>query len=246
MNIYKACITSSKHACANKPCQDFCAIMPTYDNYITAALSDGAGSARFADLAAFTNVNAFFNYMRKYTEKYSLNDLVRLDNKEIGEDVVMYCRQAIVNLSGRMFLTDSDLRDFCATFIGVVVSDKEFLILHLGDGEVFGLTKNNEIKCISTADNIMGFRNQTHFTVDDDAVDFMRVSRFPIESFKAILLMSDGVKPTSDNPEQHIASHIFSEWQKGHLTDNKDLYVFIDNEITRIHNDDYSAIFLEF
>lgn len=245
MNIYKACVVSPRHAEKNIPCQDFCAVMPTYDNYTIGALSDGAGSAKFADLASFTTVNAFLNYMRKYTSRYSLDELLTLEDKEIGEDVVMYCRRAIENLSVRIGFNTSDLREFCATFLGFVISDKEIVMLHLGDGEAYGLTKEGKIHCLSAADNINGISTHTHFTVDSDAVDFMRVSRFPKNDFKAVLIMSDGVKPVSENIEEHIASQVFTEWQTGKLTSDTCLCRLIDNEETKKHNDDHSMVFVE-
>lgn len=244
MEIYKACIVSSKHAEKNKPCQDFCAIMPTYDGFIAGGLSDGAGSARFADFAAFTNVQAFFNYMRKYTEKYSLKELVTLDNKELGDDVVFYCKTAINTLINRMNLDQSELAEFSATFLGFVIIEDEIIFFHLGDGEIYGLTSDNKVECLSFADNVMGLSNQTHFTIDDDAIKHMRVFRTKKDYLKAFLLMSDGVMPISDSRDNHIAALTFSEWLNGHLTNDISLCRLIDNEQTKLHNDDHSMIFV--
>ena len=224
-------MTGSRNLKKKKSCQDFCDYMITADGFLAAALSDGCGSAMFADLGARENVNAFLNFFRVY----DLNNTETLSNKALGSDVVYYCAKAQENLSMRI---GTSLNELSATLIGAVIFPKEIIIFHLGDGEVYAQKKNGEVFLASKPENIMGISNLTRFTTDKDAQKYIRVGRLNRDDISSFCMCSDGtlVKMSKNNKIKFI-SEIF----KKAASDYK-LSKLIDTQKVREYGDDCSMI----
>ena len=231
MKIYRACITGTRNTMKRRACQDCCDYMVTSDNFVMAALSDGAGSAKFSDFAARENVHAFFNLFRRYEAA----DLFQINDKAMAEDVIHFCRKAQESLADRI---GTELRELSATLIGFVIGAKEIMIFHIGDGAAYIADKNGKIRCVSKPENVLGMSNRTRFTVDGNADEYMRVTRIARDEVNAICIFSDGVFPTKK--EEKIADELRKIFTK--TGSNRRLCELIDSREINEYGDDHSMI----
>ncbi len=87
---------------------------------------------------------------------------------------------------------EEDVCAFGSTFLSAVLLENEMLIIHAGDGGVFGLTKSdseNAVNILSYPDNNEG---GVYPLTDDAQLKRMRVLKINTEEYSKILLCTDG------------------------------------------------------
>ena len=234
MKIYRACITGTRNIEKKKTCQDYCDYMLTSDGCVAAALSDGAGSAKFADFGAMENVSAFLNFFRRYTTKEILN----INDKALADDIIFVCKNAQNDLADRI---GTDIKELSATLIGIIIGADEIAIFHIGDGGAYIKEKNGKVRCVSKPENILGIANRTYFTADEDATEHLRVIRIERESVDKICIFSDGV--FGEKNEKTIIKEIRNIFDKA--KSNRSLSKFIDDDYVKEYGDDHSMILVD-
>lgn len=234
MKIYRACITGTRNIEKKKPCQDYCDYMLTSDGFVAAALSDGAGSAKFADFGAKENVSTFLNFFRRYTTKEILN----INDKALADDIIFVCRNAQNDLAKRI---GTDIKELSATLIGVIIGAEEIIIFHVGDGGAFIKEKNGKVRCVSKPENILGISNRTYFTADEDATEHLRVTRIKRDIVDKICIFSDGVFGAKS--KKIIIKEIRDIFDK--VKNSRSLSLFIDDDYVKEYGDDHSMIYID-
>ncbi|MBR3819186.1 MAG: protein phosphatase 2C domain-containing protein [Clostridia bacterium] len=233
MKIYRACITGTNNTKKKRACQDSCDYMLTADGFVAAALSDGAGSAKFADFASRENIHAFFNFFRKY----DVSEMMDINDSALAEDIVFFCRNAQEALANRI---NAKLEDLSATFLGFVIGREKIIIFHLGDGAAYIRTENGKVSCVSKPDNILGMSNRTRFTIDNNACKYMRVTRIDRKDVASICIFSDGVfRSKNEGKVSKELSKIFDK-----ATNNRALSELIDTDEAKEYGDDHSMILI--
>lgn len=231
MKIYRACITGTRNTERKRACQDSCDYMLTADGSVAAALSDGAGSAKFADFASRENIHAFFNFFRKY----DASEMLDINDNALADDIVFFCRNAQQALANRI---NAKLEDFSATLLGFVIGREKIIIFHLGDGAAYIRSPNGKVSCVSKPDNIFGMSNRTRFTIDDNARKHLRVTRIDRKDVSAICIFSDGV--FGNKNESRVSKELSKIFDKA--TNNRALSELIDTDEAKAYGDDHSMI----
>lgn len=234
MRIYRACITGTNNTEKKRACQDCCDYMLTSDGCIAAALSDGAGSAKFADFAARENIHAFFNFFRRY----DVSEMLEINDEALADDIVFFCRNAQEALAKRI---GTELEELSATLIGFVIGKEEIAVFHIGDGAAYIRTKSGKIRCVSKPDNIFGISNRTRFTVDNSARKHLRITRISRNEVGAICIFSDGV--FGDKNENRTSKELKKIFDKA--KNNRGLSELIDTDDVKEYGDDHSMILVD-
>lgn len=192
-NLFKTVLyreTGTRHIDHNKNCEDN-VFRYTSEGGITAvSLSDGAGSYKYAEKGSEITSRVAATFMaEKFERLYSLD-------KETAADYVIH--EVLISIKEESEKLDEDVIEFSATLLCTAFHpDGRYLILHIGDGAVVGLTKDNECKVISIYDHD-GPANQTTFVTVPDTTYFMEKGN---SRYSSVVLMSDG-------PEEFLVNEL--------------------------------------
>jgi len=186
------------HLKSETPCQD----ATYYDSngeVQVIALADGAGSARFSGYGAQTVTQKACKYLIA-----NFHNMLDCDNgAKVKTDLINYLlsvleeRKEKVQKKPEHF--DCTLKDLASTFLMVAVSEKEFILAHIGDG-VIGYVKNGELKVASAPDNDE-FANVTTFVTSGNALGSMRLIKGKLQGISGFILMSDGTENSLYNKQ---------------------------------------------
>ncbi|MBB5617149.1 hypothetical protein BJ959_000645 [Chryseoglobus frigidaquae] len=164
------------------PCQDRTAYLNRAGIQVL-CLADGAGSAARSELGA----QALVEEGSKLLADSFRSIVTRDDGAQIKVEIVQRLLRRVERVAKRRRLV---VRDLAATFLGVAVSDDQFIAAHIGDG-VIGYVKDGEMKVISGPENDE-FANQTTFVTSESAATNMRLLRGSLVGVSGFVLMSDG------------------------------------------------------
>lgn len=152
-------------------------------------LADGAGSAKQAEFGAQRVVDAgcalFVDAGR---------DLFTMDDNEVRSMVMDTLLSRLEETSHRLECT---IKDLASTFLAVVVTDEDFMAVHIGDG-VVGAEDEGRLVVLSAPDN-GEFANETVFVTSRRAEASMRVVRGKTQGVTGFILMSDGTADSLHN-----------------------------------------------
>ena len=172
----------SGHKVNNTPCQDRVFFLSESDCQ-TAALADGAGSARYSHFGAEGVVKHICKYIcDHFDELYAIENAAEV--RHILINTVLSCIGAI---SKDM---NCEPKDLASTLLATGVKDNRFILIHLGDGAI-GYIKNNELK-VATHPVNGEFSNETYFTTSKNAEIVMQLAKGSTSEIQAFILMSDG------------------------------------------------------
>ncbi|MEI9851223.1 MAG: PP2C family serine/threonine-protein phosphatase [Sphingomonas sp.] len=157
------------------------------DDWLVACVSDGAGSARFGAVGSDRAVRSI---SERIAER--LPDALDSRCEQVVADAVDAAREQLRQLASAW---GAGLNDFHATLVGAIMKGRRALLFHIGDGAAAALRKDGA----SWADTALSppqngeYINETYFLTQERWRDTLRFT--PVESFDALLLMTDGVTP---------------------------------------------------
>ena len=201
------------------------------DDYVAAALSDGAGGGNCSEYGAIMNVKTFLSCCA--------DDIPQGQFKELLLDSIEQAHEKLID--GK----PEDAIQAYATMMGVYLRGGNLICLHIGDGMIYGRKKDGSIECVSDAENYY-VSNRTFFTIESDADEHLYMKVLNAGDYDRLLMMTDGVyNGYSDNKDERAAffSGIFNESDRDDF-DEIDLARLIDTEQVLRYGDDHSAVLL--
>lgn len=230
LQIFRAVVTGRRHASKGMYCQDFADFRVT-DDYVAAALSDGAGGGNCSEYGAIMNVKTFLSCCA--------DDIPQGQFKELLLDSIEQAHEKLID--GK----PEDAIQAYATMMGVYLRGGNLICLHIGDGMIYGRKKDGSIECVSDAENYY-VSNRTFFTIESDADEHLYMKVLNAGDYDRLLMMTDGVyNGYSDNKDERAAffSGIFNESDRDDF-DETDLARLIDTEQVLRYGDDHSALLI--
>lgn len=180
------------HAKLGIECQDYIAFHDS-EGVIAMALADGAGSRKDSALLADALTKELSRFIAKEYDILSGNKTT----KDILYDQIM---KTVKSFS-------DEGHEVASTLLIVAVKNEEYLAVHIGDGVIFGVDKDNAI-IISEPENgddlsetylCESNMDETHLRIYEGAVDF-----------DTFILTSDGIEPSLWNRNNgEIADAVF-------------------------------------
>ncbi len=172
------------------PCQDRCAcrVIRSADggDVLVSVVSDGAGSARFAELGAQTVCETFVDLVGAAVAASS--DLDRLAD-ELVRSWFLTARE---RLRARAREIGADIRDFAATALLAVASDHQTLCARIGDGGIVVRRAPDAAFEVALWPEAGEYANQTYFVTDDTAAERTAIARF--DDVCDVVAFSDGLQ----------------------------------------------------
>lgn len=192
------------HIKDNKPCQDNHWYENIHDGWDLYIVSDGAGSAKYAERGSLANCKLLSKLIRQLLEnKKWIKDNVLptelewyIEMRSIFESMRLFYKSKVEELSD-----GSVVKDFNATALVLLVTPKGMLSAHIGDGRMGYRNQNNEWHSLMTPHKGEE-ANQTLFVTsswDKPTIPSYRVSGLSVrevrvvkEKAQVVVLMSDG------------------------------------------------------
>lgn len=185
-NIYGTSVKGVMHNNDSKPCQDACNFRTLPGNNLVIAVSDGASTAEYADIAANTAVQSVVNSI--------VSDVSNKQEADVSEcRKIMY--EAIVNarnnILNKAFVQRLPSRSFASTLTVVLVLFEHFVTAQIGDGAAVAQTLDNTF-CLLAEPQRGEFANETYFLTDDNAMSVVDIRTWQ-QDYKSIIVMTDGI-----------------------------------------------------
>jgi len=244
-----ASIVGTSHVSSGVPCQDAFDVERSEDGkWIAAAVCDGAGSAKRAEVGSSLVAKTFAKKLILLSKEVEL----RQPGAWINDFVIQQALNVREEL--RACANGDDLRDFHTTLVAVLLSESGGFAIHIGDGAVFGgitAIENNSAALnhqtfISKPEN-GEYANETFFITEGDWVKHLRI--IPIPSLDWIFIGTDGgaafyLDPANEPKSEFISSFVRDIQRR----DDKEWSTRIgdilnDKQAEKITNDDKTIIF---
>lgn len=178
--------TGQHHIADKLPCEDV--YITRYDGtFHFYGLADGQSRKRFCAVGGQKVLTAIAQYVKDKTIPH-LCHYAYID--ELQYELIRVIRSSLSKLSEEYH---TDISEFSSTIIAVAIdaNTNDYLIIHLGDGSVVGISRENSTVMLSAPDN--GITSQyTWLTTSTDAMKHLRIYKGSIESLKRIVLITDG------------------------------------------------------
>jgi hypothetical protein len=182
--------TGTSHLETQTPCQDrcACAVFASADGgevFVT-VVSDGAGSAAFSERGAQTVCDDLLEQVaaavRESSDLDALSDeMVRSWFLGVRERLRLMARE-----------TGSEIREFAATALLVVASERQTICAQIGDGGIVLRRGPGEPFEIAVWPEGGEYANQTFFVTDDAAPERIELRRF--DEVADVVAFSDGLQ----------------------------------------------------
>ncbi|MBR3502542.1 MAG: protein phosphatase 2C domain-containing protein [Alphaproteobacteria bacterium] len=174
-------VCGSLHKSKNIPCQDYALYKSKGTNFV-AAVSDGAGSAKYGKIGAKIIVETICDSL--------LNINMQNAAQEVEKAVIRARDKALYH---RLNKTQSEysLADFSATMVGVFYDGKKGLFFHIGDGAAIAVCGENKQDIVVSEPENGAFPCETFFFTMPDWKLNLRFTEF--SDAEKIVLMTDGV-----------------------------------------------------
>jgi len=161
--------------------------------YVVAIVSDGAGSAKHAEIGSNRICSIFTDEVRHLCEE---SQTVSFDKfKETTSFAIQSARRSLVD-------DGYSLADCHATIVATLAFDDRCFLVHLGDGLQVVLIREPSgaiAACVSEPEN-GDAANETFFYTEDDWHSHLRITEIPRDVL-ACFLMSDGMEEFVWNPK---------------------------------------------
>lgn len=224
------------------PCQDVIGYECFENGHRVMALSDGAGSSRYALEAAQANVAAVLEFFRM-TDPAAF---AAMPPAERARAIIAACLARLMTLrEGRGELY---ARDICATLLFAVYDGAVMTIGHLGDGMILVQDAAGETLCCSAPEIHPSDQRSTYFTISPEAAAHLRIRSFTAGQAATVLLTSDGACGMFENRgggrAQATAEELLGYVRGGMICDNGDLADVLGQmaEIPSERLDDWSVL----
>lgn len=168
-------------------CEDVCVTVEN-QRFQFLGLADGQSGKKYCKLGAKAALTA----IAQYVENKTVQNLMKyryLD--EIQYEIVQIIRGTLALLAKE---NDCDISELSSTIVATVIDKdtKNYLIIHLGDGAVVGVKKEEQVVMLSAPEN--GITQQyTWLTTSLDAMHHLQITRGSTKELKRMVLMTDGV-----------------------------------------------------
>ena len=217
-NFSKCAKAGSRHIEAGIPCQDMVYAFKR-GNFHAAALSDGAGSAKFAHIGA----NETVHFICKWLE-HNFDSLFPHDTAETFYDPEVIKKNFAIkmktDLQQYLQKTAADrnipLEEMACTVLFVAVKDDNYIAGHVGDGFIAALTGNSPLPEVISYPHNGIFSNITFFVTEEDMDIQLELKTGSIsgENIKSFALMSDGTADGAWNPAKNSFFSSFPEFME--------------------------------
>lgn len=184
-------VIGPSHLARGAECEDALQILTSLDGrWVAAVVCDGCGSARNAALGA--------EHAAHFLARALLSLADRLGREGPGEWVVDQAVTLVAALREDMRAAyGPDLREYAATIVAALVSDRGGFMLHLGDGIASALTAKggaeSELTVAVQSEPQHGeYANQTFYFTEPDWIRNIRIT--PVASPALVLLATDGAQ----------------------------------------------------
>lgn len=181
IQLLSVSVRGALHKANALPCQDF-SCYRQYKNKAVGIVSDGAGSAKYAQIGAKIICETLCDLLIKANLKNVRQTVV---------DAINVARQKLTLHRFNKSKSTDDLINFSATMVGFFYHNGRGMFFHIGDGAgiAFGVGSYDNL-IISEPEN-GAFSCETYFYTMDDWQDCLRF--VPFEDVDRLLLMTDGV-----------------------------------------------------
>lgn len=159
----------TSHLRGNRGCDDSGACIFVHgraESALIAVCSDGAGSAQRSSVGSRIVVRAFCRNARSYLQN---GGTVAGLSREIASDWLDDMRGRIATVANTSGLIP---RDFAATLVGCIVSDRGAQILHVGDGAAVYRTSKSDDWAVASWPSHGEYASTTYFVTDDPEPSF--------------------------------------------------------------------------
>ena len=181
-----ASVIGTSHARLALPCQDDSFVAETLgtngQRYLVALASDGAGSARYAEVGS--------RLACEVGGQFIIAELVRGSGRlsELSPDcVVQDIRQAIQVKAEAL---SAGMRDFACTLVCAVVGESEALFFQIGDGAIV-VRRGTDLACVFWPES-GEYANMTYFVTDEAAHEHLHQAVEPAP--EEVAVMTDGLQ----------------------------------------------------
>lgn len=189
-------------------------------NVFVAVLADGAGSHCYSDLGASAVSATVCSYLMNNIERLFTENAGTIKSEIISETKSILNAVAVKHKC-------ASVRDLGSTLIFAASDGVNFITGHLGDGIIAGIS-NSKLSVISFPENGNNGAS-TVLTTSCFALEKLRITRRPLESYDELILMTDGLTPLVFN-QGYI------------LNQNNEIGCILDNAVENEHPDDASYI----
>lgn len=175
-----AAVAGEQHKNNGNSCQDYTSCLIYDDNTAAVALSDGAGSKRFAKESARIIVEACLDYFKECLKSASFYSK---SSEEFFSGLYNTVNSRFSDIS-------ENLSDYGGTLLFAAIIDSKIYIAHMGDGVIIGLSKEKS-RVLSYPEN-GEYANITYFFPTDDTAHF-RYQIIDVDKNFSLILASDGI-----------------------------------------------------
>jgi hypothetical protein len=234
----------TSHVRDGTPCQDAlrCIVAGPHANVLVAVVSDGAGSASFGGRGSMIISRTISEYARIY---FSANNLLPSDDEvwswvDVARDCIGRAAKA----------SSGDLRAYAATLIGVLATESDAVIMHVGDGAA--VLRIDSSWSVPSWPATGEYASTTYFVTDEPAPQ-LRITRIAARA-DAVAVFSDGIERLALQFRERSAHAPFFEsmfkplWaskEKGKDTRlSAGLKSYLDGEAVNSRTDDDKSLIL--
>lgn len=172
----------------DKPvCEDTIYKLELGETYHFIGLADGQSRKQYCAEGG----NAALAVVADYMRKQNLGALLESYSDEIQYELIHRIRRRLEELAQ---IRNVKIKEFSSTICALAVNptDGNFIIIHLGDGCILGLTTDNRLRLLSMPECGMN-RFCTYFTTSSMALSHVRLSQNNLKKYRAIYMMSEGI-----------------------------------------------------
>ncbi len=196
--VVAASEVGTSHTAISTGCQDSCLAQvetdPAKPPLLTIFVADGAGSAANGGTGAELAIEAATTFVG---EHYARTEFALTDHWAV--ECIQAVREAIYKAADR---NGAKARDYACTFLGVVASPFETLLMQVGDGGiVVDVGKGLEVPINPMTGE---YANMTNFVTDENAIDILEVKVLSVRADK-VAVFSDGIQRLALNMATNTA-----------------------------------------
>ncbi len=200
VKLYGASVQGSSHIQTETPCHDSHAYrMLKNDLGVVAAVSDGMGSAKRAELGSTLAANYIVDYIEKNID-LSMDD----------EDIILLIKEGYVEVLDALHMEasafDLNVKDLNATLLVFLsIGDRQFYG-QVGDCSLIG--KNDDGYLVLAKQQRGEYANATFSICNDTSIEqglYEKIDGF----YESVALMSDGIESISVSAKDQTVSKLF-------------------------------------
>lgn len=241
--IIATSVPGTLHRARDLPCQDFYAVRVFETNageILAAAVSDGAGSAKFAALGSRFVCDFFISAVADVLENGGeFSDLNR-------NFFLQFLQTFQTELAAKT--AAQDLGDYACTFLAVAASETEAFFAQIGDGAIV-YASEQEFRLFAVPQQ-GEYANSTNFITDEAAADNLQFERIETR-VEELALFTDGLQRLtidfqSKRPHQPFFRSMFAPLRAENAATNLEekLSQFLDSPKINERTDDDKTLIL--